>query len=286
MELCLGTAQLGMEYGINSEGKPNYQESISILNNAHSMGVNFFDTASLYGNSEQIIGEFLKEAKLEKEISIITKAQNTNKKTIFESVKDSLYKLQIDYVNGYMLHEAKDMYDTITIENMKDIKSKGFVKNLGVSIYETEDAIYASEQNWIDYIQIPYNIFDQKLNYTDFFLNTNRNNKKIFARSPFLQGLLLMKTEEVIIKLPFAQKESETFNKIINKYSSTNLEAAIQFVKANDQIDYLVFGVDNSKQLSSIIDNFNQCLVNTDMIKELIEAFRNVDNRIIMPNLW
>jgi aryl-alcohol dehydrogenase-like predicted oxidoreductase len=286
MELCLGTAQLGMQYGINSEGKPNFRESIRILNDAYSMGVNIFDTASLYGNSEQIIGEFLKEAKLEKEISIITKAQHTNKKTIFESLKDSLDKLQIDCVNGYMLHEAKDMYDIITIENMKDIKSRGLVKNLGVSIYETEDAIYASEQNWIDYIQIPYNIFDQRLNYTDFFLNTKRNNKKIFARSPFLQGLLLMKTEEVIIKLPFAQKESETFNKIINKYSSTNLEAAIQFVKANDQIDYLVFGVDNSKQLSSIIDNFNQYLVNTDMIKELIEAFRNVDNRIIMPNLW
>ena len=58
--LTLGTAQLGLDYGVaNKEGKPDKQQTQEILKYAAESGVNCYDTAPAYGESEKIIGDFL-----------------------------------------------------------------------------------------------------------------------------------------------------------------------------------------------------------------------------------
>ena len=58
--ICMGTVQLGQHYGINNAlgRKPNLQESFNLLEKAINSGVNFFDTASAYGDAEIILGKF------------------------------------------------------------------------------------------------------------------------------------------------------------------------------------------------------------------------------------
>lgn len=59
-KLCLGTVQFGLQYGINNvlDRKPDVDECFDILDYAISMGIGCFDTASVYGNAEQIIGSY------------------------------------------------------------------------------------------------------------------------------------------------------------------------------------------------------------------------------------
>jgi aryl-alcohol dehydrogenase-like predicted oxidoreductase len=56
-KLCLGTAQLGLDYGVNNlTGKPRFEESRAIIQTALESGITAFDTAPAYGDSEEILG--------------------------------------------------------------------------------------------------------------------------------------------------------------------------------------------------------------------------------------
>ena len=74
-KLVLGTAQLGLNYGIaNVIGKPTEKQALEIMKYAVENGINYFDTAHSYGNSEIIIGKFLNFYKNYKnKVNIITK---------------------------------------------------------------------------------------------------------------------------------------------------------------------------------------------------------------------
>lgn len=62
-KMILGTVQLGIDYGINNElGKPSAKDTYEILDYAFKNGVKYLDTASAYGNSEEIIGRYIKKA--------------------------------------------------------------------------------------------------------------------------------------------------------------------------------------------------------------------------------
>ena len=57
-KISLGTVQFGLEYGVaNQEGKPSYQKAVDIVTYARSLGIHSIDTASVYGNSESVLGK-------------------------------------------------------------------------------------------------------------------------------------------------------------------------------------------------------------------------------------
>ncbi|MEM5650763.1 aldo/keto reductase [Bacillus cereus] len=67
MKLALGTVQLGLHYGIgNIMGKPDREEALNIIQYAINNGIDVLDTASSYGNSEAIIGEYVSSKKQKK----------------------------------------------------------------------------------------------------------------------------------------------------------------------------------------------------------------------------
>lgn len=282
-KLVLGTAQLGIEYGINNKtGIRSREESLKLLDFAHKNGIKIFDTAHAYGDAENILGEFCERYNLSGAIKIITKVRQD----VAQELNESLARLKTDCVDGCLLHEPKDIRNAVVVDFLKKFKNSGFVKNIGVSVYELEDAIYAVKTEGIDYIQVPYNIFDQRLDRTDFFELAERNNKKVFARSAFLQGLLLMPKEEIPPRVKEAKPYLEKLDAIILKYGLSRKQAAFRFASDNKNIDYVVFGVDNQAQLKEIINISNQEINFTECRKELEKEFNKVSKYIISPNLW
>ena len=294
-KLVLGTVQLGLDYGINNpNGKPSKKESLEILNFAYKKGIRIFDTAYAYGNAEEILGEFLKSGATGKKAKIITKLKpniflDYNGEAydiIAENLKESLKRIKSSYVDGYLFHTPAYIKEEKLVESLVRLKKQGLVKNIGVSICEKEDAIYAAGLSQIDYIQIPYSIFDQRLDKTDFFKLAKKNGKKIFARSAFLQGLFFMAEEKIPLHLENVKTYFRKLDRIISKYNLSRQQAALLFSLKNEDIDYVVFGVDNIKQLKDDIDIAEKNINCDQCIKELKAGFVNIQKNIIFPSLW
>lgn len=194
--------------------------------------------------------------------------------------------MKLSSLHGYLLHNASDFYNQDIMNGLQRAKDKGIVKNIGVSIYEESDALAAVNSGMIDYIQIPYNVFDQRLDQTDFFDIAKKNGIKVFGRSSFLQGLLLMDIAKVPDYLSEAKLHLIKFNEIIMKYSYSPMEAALLFSYCHPKIDKVVFGVETKKQLETDLlilkkaDGFTECY------SELAKNFNMIEKKIIIPSLW
>ncbi|MEK7116765.1 MAG: aldo/keto reductase [Patescibacteria group bacterium] len=294
-KLILGTVQFGLNYGINNpNGKPAREKSLAMLDYAWQKGIRIFDTAYNYGEAEEILGEFIKTRNLSAEIKIITKLKpNIMSEShgealdiIANNLEESLKRLNRNYVDGYLFHTPAYIYDNKTVDAMVNLKKQKLVKNIGVSIYEENDAVYAVELNKFDYIQVPYSIFDQRLNKTNFFEIAQKNNVTVFARSAFLQGLFFMSEEKIPPYLEIAKPYLKKLDKIINKYNLSRQQAALLFSCKNKDINYTVFGVDDLDQLKEDIDIADKNKDCDNCIKELKENFVDVEKSIIFPSLW
>ena len=118
-EISLGGVEIGIPYGIGIKSQAdmlNQAEAIKLLRAAVDGGINFFDTARLYGKSEEIMGKAFKN--IRGGVIICTKctylqrhneqlsAKKTIKEIIDNSLEESLEALQTDYIDIYMIHNA------------------------------------------------------------------------------------------------------------------------------------------------------------------------------------
>lgn len=287
-KLCLGTVQLGTKYGIKNEigRQPTDEESFKVLQMAIESGVEYFDTASIYGNAEELLGRFHIGDYPVKVISKLSPGTAESEYEVLQKIEKSLQSLNMNSLDGYMLHDATEFYQSFIVKGLCEAKRQGLVQHIGVSIYESEDALAAVKSRWVDYIQIPYNVLDQRLNQTDFFEIAEKKDIKVFARSCFLQGLLLMDTENVPEYLTAARSYLEEFNHIIKKYGYSKIEAAFLFSYTNKDIYRVVFGVDTALQLETNLnivkkaESFAACYV------ALQGRFLDVERKVIIPSLW
>lgn len=283
-KIALGTAQLGFNYGINNSSKINLKEKINILKYAVSIGVNTFDTARGYKNSELYISKFLKEEK-NKKINIITKF---NYPKIFE-IKRSLAKLNMNKLYAILIHNpnsiAKKIINKFSINNnLKKIK-KNF-KYIGVSFNHPSEFIRINKINLFNLYQIPFNILDTRWNK---ILSQKKRNKIIYVRSIFLQGLLLSKNSincPKNIKLEFnrIKVKLEYLVKKLKRFDVKDL--LIAYVRSFENIDKIIIGVDNIAQLRELPFYFSRKKLTKKNIVFIKKIITKVNSDLIIPSNW
>jgi len=295
-KLVLGTAQLGLDYGIaNKIGKPEENKAFEIMKYAVENGINYFDTAYSYGNSEIIIGKFLNFHKNYKnKINIITKMSSLKKekldeKNINDCFFESLHRLEQKSLYCYMIHDFKDIENNCDeIENnFLKLKKNGYIKKIGVSIYEPYQLEFLVKYFDFDLIQIPINIFDQRLLMDDILLDLKKRGIEIYARSVFLQGLIFLDKYNLPSKFKSIKKQLEKLNNISLKFNLSKEEIALVFISAINEIDKIVIGIEKIEQLKrniKIANNFK----NFNKIKSIInfKDFVIEDEDMIDPRKW
>ena len=99
--LCVGTAQFGMDYGVaNSDGKPSFKKIVEMVDLLQKNNVVYFDTAQAYGDSEQVLGQSFSALKLQHKVKCITKLApdfTFEKNGDLESASKYLSKIESDY---------------------------------------------------------------------------------------------------------------------------------------------------------------------------------------------
>ena len=254
-KLALGGVQFGIDYGIaNTKGQVQIEEVQSILNYAKKNGVNILDTASGYGDSEEVLGKVGVD-----NFQIITKTTSIKQGVngVVRIFYQSLKNLKQKKAYGLLIHDIGEIehkqFDTLLIE-LARLKRQGLVKKIGVSVYNSQQIDYVLDNFSIDLIQLPINILDQRLISNDSLIKLKKHNVEIHARSAFLQGLLLMSTDTIPSWFNPIKDTLKLFHKEAKKQNLTKLQLALGFVQSLTEIDKVVVGVDSLKQLYEIIN--------------------------------
>ena len=287
-QLCLGTVQFGMHYGIhNTLGRqPTEDEVFGILDATLDAGICMFDTASAYGTSEELLGRYGLAARGGQIISKLHPAVEGERRDVQGEIRRSLVRLAASRLYCYMLHRVEDLDDASVMDAMEAAKARGWMDKIGVSIYSPDDAMRAAEDSRIDVIQVPYNVLDQRLDDCGFFERAKGNRKEVFARSAFLQGLLLMSPADAEAKVAGSGIYVEHFQSVAAADGFLPREAAMLYVLCHAGISYVVFGVDTSAQLRENTSVLPRCRKFLATYQKMYGAFRDLDVNILEPQRW
>ena len=195
-------------------------ESLKALRRAVELGVNFFDTADVYGDghSEQLLARLRRERS--ESIIIATKAgrrlnphnaDGYNRVNLTAFVERSLENLQVDALDLVQLHcPPTDVYYRPEVfAVMDDLVKAGKIRFYGVSVERVEEALKAIEYPNVQSVQIIYNIFRQRPSEI-FFQEAKRKRVGILARLPLSSGMLAGK---MTMQSTFANDDHRAFNR-------------------------------------------------------------------------
>jgi len=238
-EIGIGCWAIGSEWGDVSPENAKDALFTSLDN-----GVNFFDTADVYGDgrSEKFIGEILKNTK--EKIYVATKAgrrldphvsKGYNLKNIEAFIDRSLLNLGTDTIDLLQLHcPPSDICGkSETYEMMDEIVKRGKIKYYGVSVEKVSEALDAIKFPNVKSIQIIFNIFRQKPSEI-FFKEAKKNNVAIIVRVPLASGLL---TGKMNLNSSFPNNDHRNYNingdsfDVGETFSGINFHKGIKAVK-------------------------------------------------------
>lgn len=295
----------GWAIGGNMWGYQDDNDSVAALNKAIDLGVNFIDTALVYGNghSEEIIGKVLKTRK--EKIYIATKIPPLSwppplnspikdafpKEKITESVEASLRNLGVDCIDLIQLHSWRESWtnDIEWYETLCKFKEQGKIKYIGISVHDSmeDEALELIETERVDTIQVVYNVFAQTPK-KNLFPKAQKYNIGIIARVPLAYGALSGKfTKETTFaendfrrnkytgnNLKEILEKVERFKSIVNSDNKKTLVAnALRFVLSSPTVSLTVPGIRNAKQAEENCNIFNEKDLISDKVLNTLNEF-------------
>ena len=201
-------------------GEVDDRESLAALRRAVDLGVNFFDTADVYGDgrSERLLAQLKRERS--EEIIIATKAgrrldphiaSGYNRDNLRAFIDRSLQNLETDALDLLQLHcpPTEAYYNPQLFEALDDFVKQGKIRYYGVSVEKVEEALKAIEYPNVQTVQIIFNIFRQRP--ADLFFEQAKKRKVgILARVPLASGML---TGKLTAQSQFAADDHRAFNR-------------------------------------------------------------------------
>ena len=284
-KIIIGTAQFGLDYGIaNSKGKMKTNEIKKIIKYARTNNIKNIDTAHAYGDSEQRLGNVGI-----KNFNVIVKLPATNPTQPYDqwvkkSIHSSFKKLKINKADTVLVHNAKFLLNPKMgkkiYEELKKFKNKNIINNIGVSIYSISDLKNIIKKFSMDVVLISLNIFDQRILNKKIINTLKRKNIKIYTRSTFLQGLLLMSKNKIPTKFNKWKKKFDMWFRELENKKVSAYDACLDFVMKNKDVDKTLIGIDDFKQFKEIFEDKPKININYKKFNS------NKINKLINPAKW
>ena len=246
-KIVLGTVQFGLQYGVNSAGRPNGEAVRNILVEAAKGGITTLDTSSAYGNSEEILGECITQGENFKIVSKYPKGDVP----VDEMFNSSLKRLKVNKLYGYLIHHFEVYKNNPKVwDEFIKLKDAGKVQKIGFSLYSPDELeLILNRKSPFDLIQVPFNIFDKK--FLPYMKELHEEGVEIHARSTFLQGLFFKDRNTLPEKLQPLKKYLLQLDEYSYKTGLSISEIALNYNLQNPYIDGVLIGVDNVKQLKT-----------------------------------
>ena len=284
-KICIGSANFGMEYGLNKKSpllKKDIKEIFEFLKKENTI---YIDTAANYKNSEIIIGKYsTKKFKIITKIKKIPKGVNDLEKWLKNEIYTSCKKLRVNKIYGLLVHDTQDLknkkkakkiYKTFDI-----LKKSKIIEKIGLSIYNPNELdLYLKNYNF-EIVQAPLNIFDRRIINSGWLKKINEKGIEFFARSIFLQGLLIKDINKIDKFFSPYKKKFEKFEIWTQKLNISKVEACIRFVNSYREVDKVIVGINNKMHF---FENYKFLKKDKLIVPNSLEI---KSGKILNPKLW
>lgn len=313
-EVSFGAWAIGSAWGQVSD-----QDSLAALHKAIDCGVNFIDTADVYGDgrSERLIAQLQKHRK--EEIFVATKAgrrlpkqteEGYNRENMTSWIEDSLKNLATDSLDLLQLHcPPRSLYDHDEVFGiLDDLVRDGKIRHYGVSVERVDEALRAIQHPKVQTVQIIFNCFRQRP-AERFFSEAKRRQVGIVARVPLASGLLTGKFDQ---NSQFAADDHRNFNRhgqsfdVGETFSGVDYEIGLEAVEQMRPLvpagasmsqlalrwilmfDAVACAIPGGKRPEQVVDNCHASRL-APLPDETMAAIRRIYDRKILPlvgNRW
>ena len=283
--MILGTAQVGMDYGLtNFKGKINKENLVNIIKFCSKNTILELDTAFGYGDAHHRLVNVLN--KYCKKKTTITTKTNLNDFYNYNVLKKKILSLKYIFSNSdinLLCHDEKILLkkNNLLLRNLLKLKKDKIIKKIGVSVYSTSLALNGLKNKNIDIIQISSNILDQRILNKKF----SKYIDKLYCRSIFLQGILINENK---FHNKIFTKMISLCNIITKKYNLTKIELCFYYILKVAKIKKIIIGVESAKQLKQLHKSFIKIkkLKIDDRITKEIKNLSCTNIKIIDPRKW
>ena len=190
--ICQGTWSLVSKDVTRTWKSNDLEDSIAAINASLEAGINFFDTAEMYGSGEAeiILAEALEKRRKNVVIASKIARPRMDRQTVRDACEASLARLKTDYIDLYQIHWPNDAVPVAeTIAAMEELRAEGKIRALGVSNFGVSYASEAIAENRVEANQLCYNLLMRSIEY-EVKPFCEENDISILCYSPICQGLL------------------------------------------------------------------------------------------------
>jgi len=297
--LSLGTVSLGVNYGIEAPdqfGRPRNDEALGLIAEAANCGINLFDTAPNYGESERLLGTALKD---HPDCLIATKVPipRDEKKQVIsgeplsefieKSIRGSLEALQRNSLDILQIHNATAdvLEQSEMMENLLRLKEKGMIRCIGATVYTEDEALAVLSAGCFDVLQVAYSILDRRMEKKVFSI-AKKKGVGILTRSALLKGALTYKAQWLPEELSELKEQVEKMREDVANGSWEQLqETAIRFCLSSPHIHSVLIGPRTKQELQFALAAKDKGPLPEELLKTL-SAFQLQEERLLNPSLW
>lgn len=301
-ELTLGTAQLGMQYGItNRSGQPSRGLASKMVRRAIAHGVTALDTARGYGEAEQILAEALTGA-WRSRVEVITKldplaslAPDADAAMVYaevdESVKRSCGALGVATLGTLLLHRAHHhhCWGGAAWNHLRRLRADGKIAKLGVSVYDPHEALELLGDPDIQHLQVPLNVLDWRWRASgvDRAL-ADRPDVIVHARSALLQGLLAGPAEywPRLTNYDASQCVQEIRRLAVKFGREGAADLCLAYVRSQPWIHSVVVGCESLEQVDENLRLFCLPKLSAEQCAELEGSLPRAPEGLLNPSQW
>lgn len=288
--LTLGTVQLGQAYGVaNLSGMPGNDVAMAILDAAWKGGVRSIDTARAYGQAENRIGSWL--AASGHRPHLITKVPKLGDSpapadTVRDSVSASMAALNVDFIDGLMMHSAHDIFRPGVMDALSGLKTDTTIGGFGLSAYAPEDVDKALQVPGLSMVQVPFNVFDRRMETSGVLGRCAASGVTVFARSLFLQGLFFLDPETLPKHLSEAAEPLRQLRAFAKDLGRSVAEVALLAVRDTPGVASMVVGAERAEQIQEALALAKAPPLSYSEREAVFRIGDGLPERIYHPGLW
>lgn len=302
-ELVLGTAQLGLAYGIlNAKGMLECQEAIEIVRGAVAGGVRWIDTARAYGDSERRIGLALSPEQ-RSDLTVVTKLATLDvlphgappgrvREAVDESILASMRALNADRLQIVLLHRASHLtaHGGLVWRRLLQLRQEGRIERLGVSVQSPSEALEALQDPGVSLIQLPFNLLDWRWEAAGVPARLEaRPDVIVHVRSALLQGVLT--TPDPAFWPAVGEDEAREMACAVDRLRTAFgrrdlVDLCMAYVRAMPWVDGVVVGVLDREQLRQNVELFRSPPLSAGQVEEARAHMPRASEALLDPARW